>query len=216
MTLSLHFHPLSSFCHKALIAFYENDVAFESVFVDFGDEGSRAAFLALWPMGKMPVLHDAARDRTVPESSIIIEYLAQHYPGPVELAPADPDLARQVRLHDRFFDNYVQHPMQKIVGDRLRPPGQTDPHGVEAARATLATAYDMIEQHMAGRTWVMGESFTQADCAAAPALYYAERVAPFTATHPNTAAYYKRLLARPSYARVLKEAEPYLHMFPAA
>src|SRR6185312_7700147 len=113
------------------------------------DAGESAALRKLWPMGKMPVLRDEARDRTIPESSIIIEYLAQHYPGRTPLIPADPDLALRTRLGDRFYDLYVHDPMQRIVGDRLRPAGTNDPHGVEAARTALRLAYDMIDADMA-------------------------------------------------------------------
>jgi glutathione S-transferase len=213
MTLKFYFHPLASFCHKALIALYENGTPFEPILVDLADAASRAAFLELWPIGKMPVLRDEARDRTIPESTIIIEYLAQHYPGRTELVPADPDIARQTRLADRFYDIYVHEPMQKIVTDRIRPPGKNDPHGVGQARAQLATSYRMIEADMAAKTWAMGGAFSLADCAAAPALYYANKVEPFDA-YPNIAAYVDRLRLRPSYARVLNEAQPYLKMFP--
>jgi glutathione S-transferase len=214
MALTLHFHPLSSFCMKVLIALYENDTPFEPHLVDLGDPTSSAAFKQLWPIAKMPVLRDDARDRTVPESSIIIEYLAQNYPGRIELVPADPDLARQTRLRDRFYDLYVQEPMQKIVGDRLRPAGAQDPFGVEQARALLQTAYGMIEQDMASRSWAMGDAFSMADCAAAPALFYANRVLPFEAGHLNAARYLGRLMERPSFARVVEEARPYFGLFP--
>ena len=214
MPLTLHFHPLSSFCQKALVALYENDTPFEPHIVDLADEASRAALLKLWPIGKFPVLRDDARDRTIPESSIIIEYLAQHYPGRTRLVPADADLARQTRLRDRFYDLYVQEPMQKIVGDRLRPASAKDPHGVEEARARLRTAYDMIEEDMARRTWAMGDTFTMADCAAAPALFYANLVMPFADTHKNAAAYFGRLMERPSFARAVAEAKPYFPLFP--
>jgi glutathione S-transferase len=214
MTLKLYFHPLSSFCMKALTALYENDTPFEPVIVDLGNEASRAAFLKVWPIGKFPVLRDEARDRTVPESSIIIEYLAKHYPGKSQLVPADEDLARQTRLRDRFFDLYVHVPMQKIVGDRLRPAGKKDPQGVEDAKTLLRTSLGMVDKDMAAKTWVMGESFTVADCAAAPAMFYADQVMPFADSHKNAAAYLNRLTARPSFARALKEAQPYWHMFP--
>jgi glutathione S-transferase len=214
MSLTLHFHPLSSFCQKALVALYENDTPFEPHIVDLADEASRAALLKLWPIGKFPVLRDDARDRTIPESSIIIEYLAQHYPGRTRLVPADADLARQTRLRDRFYDLYVQEPMQKIVGDRLRPASAKDPHGVEEARTRLRTAYGMIEEDMARRTWAMGDAFTMADCAAAPALFYANLVMPFADTHKNTAAYFGRLMERPSFARAVTEAKPYFPLFP--
>ena len=214
MSLILHFHPLASFCHKVLIALYENDTPFERHIVDLMDEASGAAFKKLWPIGKMPVLRDETKDRTIPESSIIIEYLALYYPGRTELIPSDPGPALRTRLADRFYDHYVHEPMQKIVGDRIRPAGKGDPHGVEAARATLRTAYDMIESDMAGKTWAMGDAFTLADCAAAAPLFYANKVQPFADSHKNLAAYFERLTKRPSYARTLKEAEPYMKFFP--
>ncbi len=212
--LTLYYHPLASFCHKVLVALYENEVGFTPHLVDLGDPDANAAFKRIWPIGKFPVLRDEARDRTVPESSIIIEYLAQHYPGPVALVPADPEQAREARLKDRFFDLYVHEPMQKIVGDKLRPDGQHDPFGVAQAQALLKVAYGMLEQTLAGRRWAMGEAFGIADCAAAPALYYADLVLPLGAEHPQVSAYRSRLIDRPSFGRVLQEAEPYFHLFP--
>jgi glutathione S-transferase len=214
MSLTLHFHPLASYCHKVLIALYENDTPFAPKLVDLGNETERAALLKLWPIGKFPVLTDDARNQTVPESSAIIEYLDRYYPGRTPLIPADVDGAWQTRLRDRFYDHYVHEPMQKIVGDRIRPDGKKDPHGVEEARARLRTSYAMIDREMATRTWAMGEGFSLADCAAAPALFYANEVMPFGEGHASVAAYFGRLKERPSYARVLKEAEPYFAMFP--
>jgi glutathione S-transferase len=207
-------HPLASYCHKPLIALYENDTPFESVIVDLGDDESRAEFTKLWPPAKFPVLHDRARNQLVPESTIIIEYLAQHYPGRIQLILDDPDRARDTRLKDRFYDDYVQDPMQKIVGDRLRPEGKHDPLGVEQAKQSLLLAYGMIENEMREKEWAMGDAFTMADCAAAPALFYADKLIPTKDGHPHVAAYLERLVTRPSYARVLREAEPYLHLFP--
>jgi glutathione S-transferase len=190
------------------------------------DEGERTAFRKLWPIGKFPLLRDEARDWTVTESSIIIEYLDQHFPGRTRFIPADPELARQMRFRDRFFDLYIHLPTQKIVGDRLRPEGSKDPHGVEEARETLRTALGMIDQAMTAKTlaaktlttktWATGEDFTMADCSAAPALFYADKVMPFAATHPQAHAYLGRLMQRPSYARTLKEAEPYFKFFLAS
>jgi len=214
MSLVLYYHPLSSFCHKALIALYETGAAFETVLVDLGNTESRAAFLKVWPVGKFPVIKDNDRNSVVPESTLIIEYLAQYYPGRSQLLPADPEQARQTRMWDRFYDLNLHVHMQKIVGDRIRPADGKDPTGVEHAKAQMRTALDMIEQNMAKNTWTMGDAFTMADCAAAPALWYTNKVLPFAATHPNTSAYLQRLIDRPSFARVLKEAEPHLHMFP--
>ena len=214
MSLKLYFHPLSSFCQKALVALYENDTPFEPQIVDLFDAKSSAALKAIWPIGRFPVLRDEANDRTVPESSIIIEYLDQHYPGRTQLVPADAELARQMRLQDRFYDLYVNVPMQKVVTDRLRPPGQNDPHGVEAARTLLHTACDMIEREMATKTWAMGDAFSMADCAAAPALFYANMLTPLGDAYPNAAAYLRRLMDRPSFARAIKEARPYFALVP--
>jgi glutathione S-transferase len=215
MSLRLMFHPLSSYCHKVLIALYENDTPFTPQIVNLMDEGERTAFRKLWPIGKFPLLRDEARDWTVNESSIIIEYLDQHFPGKTRFIPADPELARQMRFRDRFFDLYIHMQMQKIVGDRLRPADKKDPHGVEDARTTLQTALGMVDQAMTAKTWATGDSFTMADCSAAPALFYADKVMPFAATHPAAHAYLGRLMQRPSYARALKEAEPYFKFFPA-
>ena len=214
MSLTLYFHPLASYCHKALIALYENDTPFTPNIVDLSNESERAALLKLWPIGKFPVLRDDARNQTIPESTVIVEYLDRHYPGRTQFIPADADSAWPTRLRDRFYDLYVHEPMQKIVGDRLRPSGKKDPHGVEEARARLRTSYRMIDDDMAAQTWAAGDAFSLADCAAAPALFYANEVMPFGETHKNVAAYFGRLKARPSYARVLKEAEPYFGMVP--
>ena len=214
MALKLLYHPLSSYCHKVLIALYENETAFTPSLVDLMDDKQRADFLALWPVGKFPVLVDDKRDLVIPESTVIIEYLGLHYPGPVSLVPAEPEAAWQVRRVDRFFDLYVMTPMQSIVADRLVPEDKRNPSSVDAAKQRLKTSYQLLDKDLAGKTWAAGEAFSMADCAAAPALYYADKVLPFTDTHENVTAYFERLLARPSYARVLKEAEPYLAMFP--
>lgn len=214
MALTLHFHPLASFCHKVLIALYENETPFTARIVDLMDPDESAAFLELWPVGKIPVLRDEARNRTVPETSIIIEYLEQHYPGAKPLLPLDETVRLEARLWDRFYDCYVQVPMQRIVADRLRPENERDARSVADARANLETAYAMIERQMTSRTWATGEDFSIADCAAAPALFYAGIIAPFPASHTNLAGYFERLLDRASVTRTLDEARPWFHMFP--
>jgi glutathione S-transferase len=213
MKLKLYYHPLASFCHKALIALYENATPFEPIIVDLGNEKSTADFKAVWPMGKFPVLRDASRNQTVAESSVVIEYLDAFYPGKARLVPADPDDAWRARMWDRFFDEYVHKPMQEIVGDRLRPETARDPFGIDQARAQLRASYDFLERELAGRQWAIGGDFTIADCSAAPALFYADIVEPFGGAH-NVTAYFARLAGRPSFARVLREAAPYFSMFP--
>jgi len=214
MALRLYSHPFASFCQKVLIALYENQTPFEAVLIDLADKADRAELQRVWRVAKFPVLLDETRKYSVPESSIIIEYLSQYYPGKVPLLPGDPDLARETRLLDRFYDLYVSDPMQKIVFNRLRPADQKDAFGLAQAKASLLTAYQMIEDQMTDKVWAMGESFSMADCAAAPALMYANVVFPIGEAYPRAAAYLKRLCERPSYARVLREAEPFWAVFP--
>src|SRR5215203_4805059 len=164
MPLKLYYHPLSSYCHKVLIALYENGTPFETQLVNLGDAKERADFVKLWPIGKFPVIRDEGRGQTIPESSPIIEYLARHYPGPVPLVPQDAELAWQVRAKDRFLDLYVHMEMQKVVGDRLRPADSKDPFGVKQARDRIATCCDMLEHDLASKTWMVGDTFTMADC----------------------------------------------------
>ena len=215
MPLTLYFHPLSSFCQKALIAFYENGTPFTPHKVDLMDEKESAAFKQLWPVGKFPVLRDEKNGQTIPESTSIIEYLARHYPGPVQLVPKDPDAALTVRAQDRFYDLNVHLLTQKVITDRLRPAGQNDTFGVEHARTLLQTALRIVDKDMARKTWASGDTFTMADCAAAPALFYCNKaVTPLAGPFDNLAAYLDRLTKRPSYARALKEAEPFLKYVP--
>lgn len=212
--LTLYIHPLASFCHKVLIALYENEVPFDSQIVNFADPGSAAAHIERWPVGKIPVLHDSRTDRIVAETSIIVEYLQANYPGPVQMLPAEPGLQLEVRLWDRFFDLYVSQPMQKIVTDRIRPADSQDAYGVTEARCLLDQAYGMVENQMRNRVWAAGEEFSLADCAAFPALFFASVVHPFGTEHGAMAVYLDRLLERPSVRRVLAEAQPYFEMFP--
>ena len=212
MSLTLYFHPLSSFCQKVLIGLYELELPFTKRVIDLADARDRAELAALWPLLKFPVLRDAARGVTLPETSIILEHLEQHC-GRGRLLPSDPDRARECRLRDRFFDLHVNVPMQKIVTDKLRPAGQQDQFGVAQAREQLETAYGIAGAWLAGSTWAAGESFTLADCAAAPALFYAEKIAPF-GPHRQLADYFARVMQRPSVVRVMHEAAPYLAMFP--
>lgn len=215
MSLTLHLHPLSSYCQKVLIALYENGTPFTPHLVDLANAEANAAFKKLWPIGKFPVLRDEAADRTIPESTVIIDYLGQHYPGPVKLIPDDAEAALAVRALDRFYDLHVHTHMQKIIGDRLRPADKKDAYGVEQARAAMNVALAIVDKDMATRTWAAGEDFTLADCAAAPALFYIDMVvAPLAPAYPNLAAYLGRLTQRPSYARALEEAQPFMHWVP--
>ena len=212
MSLTLYYHPLSSFCHKVLVGLYEHGVYFEKREINLGDEADRATLTALWPFTKFPVLSDQRRGRDVAESSIIIEYVDHHSGDNRKMIPADWEDALEVRLWDRVFDAYVHAPMQAIVANRIRG-GSAD---MAAERAMIETAYRMIERRMAGRKWVAGKDFSMADCAAVPALFYANTVSPFPDDCVNVQSYYERLMTRPSVARVLEEAKPYFGMYPFA
>jgi glutathione S-transferase len=217
MALILYHHPFSSFCQKALVGLRERGVEFESVIVDLGDPAQKGALEALWPIGKFPVLRDEEAGVIIPEACLIVEYADGHSSaadGP-RLIPADPAACRNVRLWDRVFDNYVEHPMQKAVADRIRPGHLRDPHGVEEAKALLRRSYALIDAELArtGAQWIAGDEFSLADCGAAPALYYANVVTPF-ADFSHLAAYYARLLERPSFVQALEGARPYRDYFP--
>jgi len=214
MALTLYLHPLASFCHKVLIALYENAIPFAPQVVDLGNPVERDELKKIWPFAKFPVLRDAARGRTVPESTTIIEYLAQHYPGPSKLIPDDPELAAQARAGDRFYDLNLHLPMQKVVGDKLRPADHHDPVGVEEAWRQMRTALRIADNEMATRRWAIGEHFSMADCAAGPPLFFTNLMLPLADEFPHVSAYLDRLKKRPSLARVLAEAQPYLSMFP--
>jgi glutathione S-transferase len=212
MKLKLYAHPFSSYCQKALIALYENSTPFEFRLLAHDDPQIMAEFAELWPIRRFPVLVDG--ERTVTEASIIIEYLGLHYPGPVALVPADARAALDVRSMDRFFDNYISTPQQKIVFDSLRPDAERDVRGVTEARAMLDTAYAWLDKTMAEREWAAGDTFSLADCAAAPALFYADWSHAIDPAFARVRAYRERLLARPSFARAVDEARPYRPLFP--
>ena len=209
MSLVLHYHPLASFCWKPLIALYENDTAFEPVMVDLGNPESRAAFEKVWPMAKFPVLVDTDRDATIAESTTIVEYLDTFHPGPVRLLPADQDGAWQARMWDRVFDHYLQEPMQKIVGDRLRPDGGHDLQGVEQALGGLKRAYAMLDPLLAGRDWFLDE-FSLVDASIAPLLWrlpsLGVEIRPSKRTKPLQ-TYMDTLFNRESFQESLTEQE---------
>jgi glutathione S-transferase len=211
-TLKFYGHPFSSYCQKALIALYENGTPFQFCQLDPDHPRETAEHAALWPIKRFPVLLD--RGRTLMEATIIIEYLDLEYPGPLRLVPEDARAGIDVRLMDRFFDNYIMTPMQKIVFDRICAEENRDPFGVGLARKLLDTAYRWLDQRMNGRHWAAGESFNLADCAAAPSLFYADWAHPIDKEFANVIAYRKRLLARPSFARAVDEARPYRSFFP--
>lgn len=214
MALQLYSHPLSSYCHKVLIALYEMEVPFENKMINPGDPQQRDAFVRLWPTGKIPLLVDDGR--AVPETSVMIEYAQRHHAPSAQLFPSDPVVCLEARLWDRLFDNYVMTPVQSIVAQQLREPAARDAQAAPAARSTLAMAYAMVEQQLRdGRDWIAGEHFSVADCAATPSLFYASTLVPF-ADNPHLHAYFERLVMRPAAKRVFSEARPWLQYYPFA
>lgn len=210
MTIELFAHPFSSYCQKAITAFYENGTPFELRLLEPGSPASEE-FASIWPIGKFPLLREG--ERVVPEATTIIEYLDVHHPGPARFIPDDPDAAIEVRMMDRFFDNYVATPQQKLVLDLLRPAAERDPRGVADARAMLDKAYAWLDARMADREWVAAD-FSLADCAAGPFLFYADWSHPMDGRFPNVAAYRQRLMERPAFRRAVEEARPYRSYFP--
>lgn len=212
MSLKLYAHPFSSYCQKVLTALYENATPFEMRLLAPDAPQTAAELATLWPLKRFPVLLDGAR--SVLESSIIIEYLALYHPGSVRLIPEDGRAALEVRTMDRFFDNYISTPMQKIVFDSMRTADNRDPQGVSDARQMLDTAYRWLDDTLSGRQWAAGDAFSLADCAAAPALFYADWVQPISPALTLVHGLRQRLLARPSFARAVDEARPYRSLFP--
>lgn len=212
MPLQLFAHPFSSYCMKVLIALYERDVPFELRLLSSDEPENGSDFARLWPLQHMPLLLDG--DLAVRESSIVIEHLDLYHGAAAPMVPREAKEALRVRFLDRIFDNYVMTPMQRIVFDFIRSPETRDPTGVTAARTLLDRAYAWLDLELPRSGWASGAAFSMADCAGAPALLYADWVHPIPDTCANVRAYRRRLLARPSVARVIDEARPYRHLFP--
>jgi glutathione S-transferase len=210
MSLTLYTHPFAAYCWKVLIALFENETTFTYRVID--DAAGWAELESLWPIRKFPLLRDG--EASVVESSIIVEHLMVHHAGPIRLIPENIETALKVRFMDRFFDNYVMTPMQTLVSDRMRTEVQRDVKGVSEAKTLLGIAYRWLDQKVAHQAWAAGSDFTLADCAAAPALFYADWVHPIGDQFPAARDYRGRLLARPSVARTVDEARPYRKLFP--
>lgn len=210
MSLTLYAHPFSSYCQKVLMALWENDTPF--AYRHLEEPGAGEELARLWPIGKFPVLVDGGR--TVVETTIIIEHLDLHHPGRVRFLPADPAAALEVRLMDRFFDQYVMNACQATVGESLRKRPDRLEEAKESAAGALDVAYGWLEQRLDGRVWAAGDDFSLADCAAAPSLFYADWVHQISDACPRLRAYRTRLLARPSFARAVEEGRKYRSYFP--
>ncbi len=210
MSLTLYAHPFSSYCQKVLMALWENDLPF--AYRHMEDPGVAEELAKLWPIGKFPVLVDG--NRIVVETSIIIEHLDLHHPGRVRFVPSEPVAASEVRLLDRFFDQYVMNVATVPVLEAMhKEPDRLDEAKQNAAKA-LEVAYAWLEKRLDGREWAAGGDFSLADCAAAPALFYGDWVHRIGAAYPHLSAYRARLLERPSFARAVEEGRKYRAYFP--
>lgn len=212
MSLELYGHPFSSYTQKVLIALYENGTPF--TFRSLGPDTPEHAgeCFRRWPLRKFPVL--AEGEKSIAETSIIIEYLQLKHPGPVRMIPEEPMAALDVRFLDRFFDLHVMNAMQIAVDSALTGDPARRDEGRSRSAEKLELAYAWLERELSGRTWAAGEAFTMADCAAAPSLFYADWTHPIAESFPVLKAYRARLLARPSFARAVDEARPFRPLFP--
>jgi len=210
LSLVLFGHPFSSYTWKVLIALYADGTEFQYRQVPENEE-NYAELKRIWPFGKFPLLLD--KGQPVIETTCIIEHLQAYHPGPNRWIP-DGELGRRVRFLDRFFDLHVQGNMQPAVNHALRPEGMGDAYGAEQGRRNLHIAYDWLEANLPDDGWAAGDTFTLADCAAAPALFYADWVEEIGDGRPRLKAYRSRLLAYPEVVRVVDEARPYRRYFP--
>ncbi|HEY4366625.1 MAG TPA: glutathione S-transferase family protein [Steroidobacteraceae bacterium] len=212
MSLTLYGHPFSSYTQKVLIALYENGTPFEFRCLGPDTPQHAAEWLRRWPLSKFPLLVDG--ERSIVETSIIIEYLQLVHPGPVRLLPADPMATLDVRFLDRFFDLHVMNVVQHAVNGALTGDPVKRMEGLAFTEKKLELAYAWLEGQLAGRKWAAGADFTLADCAAAPSLFYADWTHRISGEYPVLRAYRTRLLAHPSFARAVDEARSFRSLFP--
>lgn len=212
MELKLYYNPISSYSQKTLMGLYEKEVSFTPIMVNLMDSAARQEYLSVNPWGKVPTMICVDEDRTLPESSIILEFVDQRFSTGTRLFPVDPDQCRRARLFDRMSDFYLNDPAVTIFLDQIRAPEAKNPAAVARAKQTLETSVRVLNEHFATRTWALGEEFSIADVAATPALFYMQQVYPFS-DFPNLVSYANRLISRPSYQKVLAEALPVLQQF---
>ncbi len=207
--MKLYYNPISTYSQKVLIAFYEKGLEFEPHIVSLMDPDERAKYREVYPLGKIPclVLDD---DHLIPESSIIIEYIDGM--GEPRLIDGDSEQTRKIRFKDRMIDLYLNDSVVTLLFQGMKPEDERDPERIETAQFRIDTMYSFMENEFGNQSFANGEKFTMADCAAAPALFYAEQTAPF-AEYKNISAYWERLKGRPTVKRTHEEARPVLEAF---
>ncbi len=209
LAMKLYYNPISSYSQKALIAFYEKGIDFEPNIVNLMDPDDLAKYRDVYPMGKIPclVLDDG---HLIPESSIIIEYIDDM--GEPRLIDGDSEQTRKIRFKDRMIDLYLDDSIVTLLFQGMKPEDQRDPERMATAQFRIDTMYSFMEAEFEKHPFASGNKFSMADCAAAPALFYAEQAAPFAA-YKNISAYWERLRQRPSVQRTHEEARPVLEAF---
>lgn len=205
--MKLYYHPVSGYSQKVAMAFYEKEQAFEADIVNFFDEEDAADYREIHPLGKIPML-ELESGELVWESSIIVEYLDTHFETGTRLIPEEKNAARRARFFERLSDLYVMASVSTIMRDPLKPEGDRDAKAVARARETLTIMFPLMNEALGQNTWALGETFSVADCAIAPALAYARKIHPYE-QFTNLTAYAARIHERPSWQRVWQEAKPH-------
>lgn len=206
--MKLYYHPLSTYSQKVVMALHEKQMPFEPHIVNMLEEAERKKYREIYPLGKIPllILDDG---HMIPESTIIVEYADMTSDKGPRLIPSDPQSARQVRFFDRMLDLYLNDSVANLIFEGWKPEAERDQALIDRCQERIGIMYDYLDKHLGGKTWLKEESFSMADCAAAPPLFYAQQTAPF-ADRPNISAYFERVQTRESYRKVIEEAAPYL------
>lgn len=212
--MKFYHHPISTYSLKAHAALLEKEIEFEAIIVNLGDASAHEEYRQIYPLGKVPVL-EQADGHLIPESTIIIEYLNDRYTEGQRLIPEDPELARQVRLHDRQFDLYLNDPRVSLIFENMKPKEKRDEKRIAKWARYIELSHQQLGEAIADKEWIVGEEFTMADLAAAAGLMYAQTAMPFD-DYPAVGAYWERLQKRPSIAKVLEETWPAFERFKQA
>lgn len=206
--MDLYFSYLSTYSQKVLIGLYEKDTAFTPHLVDLSDPEARAEYVKLYPFGKLPLL---VRDdgRMIPESSIIVEYIDNQFEQEPILIPRDPELARRARFMDRMCDLYLNDPVVNLIFESWKPEDEQNRELISKSSERIGTMYRFMDDQLSSSPYLAGETFSIADCAAMPVLFYANSFAPFGG-FDNIFRYWEEVSSRPSFVRLKQEAEPYI------
>lgn len=198
--MKFYYAPASSYCQRVLIALVEKNINFTPIEVNLFDPKVRSHYMQINPFGKIPTLV-TENGQVIFEASIIIQYLEQMFPPEPRLIPKDPELALEVRFLERILDVYINAGREALFADTQRPIEERGGKQVMKAKGLLETACNLLEKRLQGRTWLAGEEFSLADCAAAPTLTYLRIVYSYQDL-PRLTDYVRRLESRASVMQV--------------